>query len=147
MHSPDRIRCHQKSILYHLLPSPTIFYHFVPSTISHSPFPTVADSIQSELEEYKQSEGEVTRLKTAMVSKTLSLQEDLGLLIPYPVHDYVFHCLFQPLFIDCVPVSISILIPVLSFSTLHASSFPHFLFLHPLRACPRKTTLMLLKGV
>jgi hypothetical protein len=31
-----------------------------------SPFPTVADSVQGELEEYKQSEGEVTRLKTAM---------------------------------------------------------------------------------
>ena len=40
---------------------------------SHSPFPTVADSVQGELEEYKQSEGEVTRLKTAMVSKTLLL--------------------------------------------------------------------------
>lgn len=33
-----------------------------------SPFPTVADAIQSELEEYKQSEEEVKRLKTAMVS-------------------------------------------------------------------------------
>ena len=32
-----------------------------------SPFPTVADAIQSELEEYKQSEEEVKRLKTAMV--------------------------------------------------------------------------------
>ena len=34
----------------------------------HSPFPTVADAVQSELEQYKQSEEEVKRLKDAMVT-------------------------------------------------------------------------------
>lgn len=32
-----------------------------------NPFPTVAESIQEELEEYKASEGEVKRLKESMV--------------------------------------------------------------------------------
>ena len=32
-----------------------------------SPFPSVADAVQSELEQYKQSEDEVKRLKDAMV--------------------------------------------------------------------------------
>ena len=34
----------------------------------HSPFPAVADAVQSELEQYKQSEEEVKRLKDAMVT-------------------------------------------------------------------------------
>ena len=34
----------------------------------HSPFPTVADAVQSELEQYKQSEEEVKLLKDAMVT-------------------------------------------------------------------------------
>ena len=34
----------------------------------YSPFPAVADAVQSELEQYKQSEEEVKRLKDAMVS-------------------------------------------------------------------------------
>lgn len=39
--------------------------------LSHrgSPFPTVAESIQEELEDYKASEGEVKRLKESMVAK------------------------------------------------------------------------------
>ena len=38
-----------------------------PFSFSLSPFPIVAESIQEELERYRQSEDEVKRLKTAMV--------------------------------------------------------------------------------
>ena len=37
-----------------------------------SPFPTVAESIQEELEEYKASEGEVKRLKESMVHLSMA---------------------------------------------------------------------------
>lgn len=37
-----------------------------------SPFPTVAEAIQEEIERYRQSEDEVKRLKTAMVPCSLS---------------------------------------------------------------------------
>lgn len=48
--------------------------------VSHrgSPFPTVAESIQEELEEYKASEGEVKRLKESMVRHRLFLPFDLA---------------------------------------------------------------------
>ena len=39
-----------------------------------SPFPTVAESIQEDLEEYKASEGEVKRLKESMVEKFLDME-------------------------------------------------------------------------
>ena len=38
-----------------------------------SPFPTVAESIQEELEDYKASESEVKRLKESMVVKQMNL--------------------------------------------------------------------------
>lgn len=46
------------------------------STISnplHSPFPEVAESVQQELESYRNQEDEVKRLKTIMVRSSQSL--------------------------------------------------------------------------
>ena len=38
------------------------------STLCFSPFPTVAEAVQEELEAYRAQDAEVKRLKTAMVS-------------------------------------------------------------------------------
>lgn len=42
------------------------FYHYL-EPFSCSPFPTVAEAIQEELEEYRSSEVEVKKLKASMV--------------------------------------------------------------------------------
>lgn len=42
-------------------------------TLSPSPFPTVADAVQTEVNDYKASEEEVMRLKSVMVRLSLSV--------------------------------------------------------------------------
>ena len=48
-----------------------LFFILILTTFSYSPFPTVAESIQKELDDYRSSEDEVKKLKNVMVRLTL----------------------------------------------------------------------------
>ena len=80
-----------------------------------SPFPTVAEAIQEELERYRQSEDEVKRLKTAMVCCSL----------PNPIHPPSI--LLQGIKGDAEDLAISMLNDTTSKLTSAVSSLPELL--------------------
>ena len=71
-------------VVYFISHSCAKFTSYLLQTHRGSPFPTVAEAIQEDLDEYRTKEGEVSKLKNAMVSmyydklpKTMTLCKDI----------------------------------------------------------------------